>query len=58
VQAGVGVAIGCSLAAPCRPLSGERRIQRNPGTGETIEIAAARKMTFAPAKALKDMLKV
>ena len=31
---------------------------RNPGTGETIEIAAARKMTFAPAKALKDMLKV
>lgn len=30
---------------------------RNPGTGETIEIAAARKMTFTPAKALKDMLK-
>jgi len=29
---------------------------RNPATGETIEIAAARKLVFAPAKAIKDML--
>ncbi len=29
---------------------------RNPATGEAIEIAAARKLTFAPAKAVKDML--
>jgi DNA-binding protein HU-beta len=29
---------------------------RNPGTGATIEIAAARKMTVTPAKALKDRL--
>lgn len=29
---------------------------RNPGTGETIEIAAARKLTFSPAKQIKDML--
>jgi DNA-binding protein HU-beta len=30
---------------------------RNPGTGATIEIAAARKVSFTPAKALKDALK-
>jgi DNA-binding protein HU-beta len=29
---------------------------RNPATGETIEIAAARKLTFSPAKAVKDLL--
>lgn len=29
---------------------------RNPSTGATIKIAAARKLTFAPAKALKDAL--
>ncbi len=29
---------------------------RNPATGQTIEIAAARKLTFAPAKAVKDAL--
>ena len=29
---------------------------RNPGTGETIEIAASRKLGFAPAKQLKDAL--
>ncbi len=29
---------------------------RNPATGQTIEIAAARKLTFAPAKAVKDLL--
>jgi DNA-binding protein HU-beta len=29
---------------------------RNPATGETIEIAAARKLTFTPAKAVKDAL--
>ncbi len=29
---------------------------RNPATGETIEIAAARKLTFQPAKAVKDAL--
>lgn len=29
---------------------------RNPSTGETIQIAASRKLTFAPAKAVKDAL--
>lgn len=27
---------------------------RNPSTGATIQIAASRKLTFAPAKAVKD----
>jgi DNA-binding protein HU-beta len=31
---------------------------RNPATGATIEIAAARKLTFSAAKAVKDRLKV
>ena len=29
---------------------------RNPGTGETIEIAASRKLGFTPAKKVKDAL--
>ncbi|MCH7629997.1 MULTISPECIES: HU family DNA-binding protein [Novosphingobium] len=29
---------------------------RNPSTGATIQIAASRKLTFAPAKAVKDRL--
>ena len=29
---------------------------RNPSTGATIKIAASKKLTFAPAKALKDGL--
>lgn len=29
---------------------------RNPSTGATIKIAAANKLTFTPAKALKDSL--
>jgi DNA-binding protein HU-beta len=29
---------------------------RNPGTGETIEIAASRKLGFSPAKQVKDVL--
>nr|WP_281402339.1 HU family DNA-binding protein [Rhizobium leucaenae] len=32
------------------------REARNPGTGATIKVAAARKLTFQPAKALKDAL--
>jgi DNA-binding protein HU-beta len=31
---------------------------RNPSTGEVIQIAASRKLTFAPAKAVKDILNV
>lgn len=30
---------------------------RNPATGETVTIAAAKKLTFTPTKALKDALK-
>ena len=30
---------------------------RNPATGEAIQIAAAKRMGFTPAKALKDRLK-
>jgi len=33
-----------------------RRQGRNPGTGETIEIAASRKLGFSPAKQVKDAL--
>lgn len=29
---------------------------RNPATGETIKIAASRKLAFVPAKAVKDTL--
>lgn len=29
---------------------------RNPATGATIEIAAARKLVFVPGKAVKDLL--
>ncbi|MBJ7441235.1 MAG: HU family DNA-binding protein [Sphingopyxis sp.] len=29
---------------------------RNPATGETIAIKASKKLTFAPAKAIKDRL--
>ncbi|NKJ01311.1 HU family DNA-binding protein [Novosphingobium sp. SG707] len=31
---------------------------RNPSTGDTIQIAAARKLGFTPAKAVKDALNV
>jgi DNA-binding protein HU-beta len=31
---------------------------RNPSTGAVIEIAAARKLSFSPAKAVKDALNV
>jgi DNA-binding protein HU-beta len=34
----------------------EARDGRNPATGETIKIAASNKLTFAPAKAVKDRL--
>lgn len=32
------------------------REARNPSTGATIKVAAAKKVTFQPAKALKDAL--
>jgi DNA-binding protein HU-beta len=32
------------------------REARNPSTGATIKVAAAKKLAFAPAKALKDAL--
>lgn len=32
------------------------REARNPSTGATIKVAAAKKLTFTPAKALKDAL--
>ncbi|KAA0693732.1 HU family DNA-binding protein [Neorhizobium sp. P12A] len=32
------------------------REARNPGTGAMIKVAAARKLTFTPAKALKDTM--
>jgi DNA-binding protein HU-beta len=32
------------------------RNARNPATGKTIKVAAARKVVFQPAKALKDSL--
>lgn len=32
------------------------REARNPSTGATIKVAAAKKLTFTPAKAMKDAL--
>lgn len=32
------------------------REARNPATGATVQVAAARKLSFSPAKALKDTL--
>ena len=32
------------------------REARNPATGATIKVAASKKLTFAPAKAVKDAL--
>ncbi|MGA0600278.1 HU family DNA-binding protein [Caulobacter sp. KR2-114] len=32
------------------------RTARNPRTGETMQVAASRKVSFQPAKALKDAL--
>lgn len=34
----------------------EARTGRNPATGETIQIAASKKLSFSPAKQLKDAL--
>jgi len=36
--------------------STEAREVRDPSTGATIQIAASKKLTFAPAKAVKDKL--
>lgn len=36
----------------------EARTGRNPATGETIQIAASKKLAFSPAKQLKDALNV
>ncbi len=36
--------------------SSAAREGRNPATGETIKIAASKKLSFAPAKAVKDKL--
>lgn len=33
------------------------RTGRNPATGETIKIAASKKIKFTPAKALKELVK-
>jgi len=38
------------------PKESPAREGRNPGTGETIEIAASRKLAFVPAKQVKDTL--
>jgi len=38
--------------------SREARTGRNPATGETIQIAASKKLGFAPAKQVKDALNV
>ena len=36
----------------------EARTGRNPATGETIQIAASKKLAFTPAKQLKDAMNV
>ena len=36
----------------------EARTGRNPATGETIQIAASKKLAFSPAKQVKDALNV
>ena len=39
-----------------KPKDSAARQGRNPATGETIEIAASRKLGFSPAKQVKDAL--
>ncbi|MCG5481991.1 MULTISPECIES: HU family DNA-binding protein [Hyphomicrobiales] len=39
-----------------KPKDTPEREARNPATGATIKVAAARKLAFTPAKALKDAL--
>ena len=36
----------------------EARTGRNPATGATIQIAASKKLSFSPAKQVKDALNV
>lgn len=47
---------GVSLAGFGKFKDSPAREGRNPGTGEAIQIAASRKLVFAPAKAVKDAL--
>ena len=55
-KAGEGETVAVSGLGQFKVRDTPARQGRNPGTGATIEIAAARKMTFTPAKALKDRL--
>lgn len=45
-----------SLAGFVKVKDSPAREGRNPATGEAMQIAASRKLTFAPAKAVKDAL--
>ena len=36
----------------------EARLGRNPATGETIQIAASKKLAFTPAKQVKDAMNI
>jgi DNA-binding protein HU-beta len=55
-KAGEGETIALSGFGQFKVKDTPARQGRNPGTGATIEITAARKITFAPAKALRDRL--
>jgi DNA-binding protein HU-beta len=55
-----GAADGAEIALPgfgkFKVKDTPEREGRNPANGEKIKIAASRKLTFAPAKAIKDAL--
>ena len=55
-----GAAEGAEVALPgfgkFKVMDTPEREGRNPANGEKIKIAASRKLTFAPAKAIKDAL--
>jgi DNA-binding protein HU-beta len=55
-KAGEGETVAVAGFGQFKVKDAPARQGRNPATGATIEIAATRKMTFAPAKAVKDKL--
>ena len=55
-QAGRGETVALAGFGQFKVKESPARQGRNPASGATIEIAAARKMTFTSAKALKDKL--
>lgn len=56
VAAGKGEEVSLTGFGKFKLKDSPAREGRNPATGDTIQIAASRKLTFVPAKAVKDVL--